>query len=359
MESDDIIEAVNSKNDGNGLKLGHNRFSGMSNEDFAKFTGGLDEAKFENEASERGFAKNKDGRKLNRLLSSQPSVNWAQQGKTGEVLNQGLCAGCYAFSTTLTVASSIAIKYDTDYVPLSEQQVIDCSKQGNSVTPAWSYNQGCSGGWIQGTFNHMAVYGLMTAEAYPYNSDETLTHGACQYDATRLSANTQNISYGGKLYNLQAALDHIQTGTINVGIKIMCDEFRLYESGIVSEADTSACISTSHAAVLVGYNDGTQCGGSSRVITTVKTCDPASESEIASGTCDVASAFMQTHETLSFKECCTETVSEETVSEDCEPHWILQNSYGTEWGMDGFMHIKAEEGWGAFKVNSLMEYVIV
>lgn len=134
----------------------------------------------------------------------------------------------------------------------------------------------------------------------------------------------------------------------------MCDEFRLYESGVMTYADTLNCTSGAHAAVIVGYDTGEAAG---RVITSVKTCDPATSDEIANNQCAISSAFIQIHETLGFKECCTETVTEE--AEQGQEHWILQNSYGTIWGEGGLMKIAVESGYGAFQVNTLMEYVNV
>lgn len=134
----------------------------------------------------------------------------------------------------------------------------------------------------------------------------------------------------------------------------MCDEFRLYESGVMTYADTAHCTSGAHAAVIVGYDSGDVAG---RVITSVKNCDPATDEEINNNQCAIPSAFMQIHETLGFAECCTETVTEE--AEVGQEHWILQNSYGTSWGEGGFMKIAVENGYGAFQINTLMEFVNV
>jgi hypothetical protein len=167
FKSDESIEAHNNQlnKQGRGIKLGHNQFSGMTNEEFARGFAGVDEAQFNEAALSKGFKDRYDGR---RKLQATSSVNWYLEGKTGEIQHQGICAGCYAFSTTLTVASTIAIQDNTPYVALSEQQIIDCSKQGNTVTPYWSYNQGCGGGWMQGTFNHIQMYGLMSQADYGY-----------------------------------------------------------------------------------------------------------------------------------------------------------------------------------------------
>ena len=41
------------------------------------------------------------------------------------------------------------------------------------------------------------------------------------------------------------------------------------------------------------------------------------------------------------------------------PYWIVQNSWGTEWGQDGFIHLAVEEGFGVSGMNMYAEWVDV
>jgi len=119
----------------------------------------------------------------------------------------------------------------------------------------------------------------------------------------------------------------------------------------MSEAAGCDPASVGHAAVIVGYNAGGQCG---RTTTTVETCTAADLGEIADGQCaDSAEYFLSAS-----NECCSSTVDE--VTEDCGPTFLIQNQYGEGWGEAGFMEVAVEQtGYGAFGMFRMLEYVNV
>lgn len=85
FKSDEAIEAHNRKltKQSRGLKLGHNQFSGITNEEFARGFAGVDQTQYNENALKNGFKKNESTGRRN--LSATPSVNWHLEGKTGEV----------------------------------------------------------------------------------------------------------------------------------------------------------------------------------------------------------------------------------------------------------------------------------
>lgn len=54
-------------------------------------------------------------------------------------------------------------------MPLSKQQILDCSYKGVKDSTGKSYrNQGCTGGNLKYAYDYMSINGNMEEEAYPY-----------------------------------------------------------------------------------------------------------------------------------------------------------------------------------------------
>lgn len=104
------------------------------------------------------------------MSADDPSIpealDWRDQGFITPPNNQKSCGSCYAFSIAHSVQGQI-FKRTGKLVPLSEQQLVDCSVQMG--------NHGCAGGSLRNTLKYLEHSGgLMREEDYPYTASVSI-----------------------------------------------------------------------------------------------------------------------------------------------------------------------------------------
>jgi hypothetical protein len=165
------------------------------------------------------------------------SLDWTKNGKVTGVKDQGQCGSCWAFSTTGSVESAIAIAHNT-LTSLSEQQLVDC---------AGSYgNAGCNGGLMDNAFKYVEAHGLCSEAAYPYTGKD----GVCKSSSCTMQANTKIASYKDVTHTENALGASCDTEPISVAIEADQAGFQMYKSGVFSGTCGK---NLDHGVLLVGY----------------------------------------------------------------------------------------------------------
>ncbi|KAJ6219535.1 hypothetical protein RDWZM_005347 [Blomia tropicalis] len=206
------------------------------------------------------------------------------------VRDQGKCGSCYIFSSMAQLEARVRIATNNSEQPIfSTQEVVDCSK----------YSQGCDGGFpylIAGKYGR--DYGVIADECYPYKGK----NGKCSlpYNSTGTKCMKRSYTlhyhyvggyYGGCNEELML-LELVKNGPITVGFEVY-DDFTSYSGGIYSHDKSkdqwrngvhfNPFQLTNHAVLIVGYGVDKQSG---------------------------------------------------------EKYWIVKNSWGKDWGLDGYFWIK-------------------
>lgn len=219
-----FVQEHNSRND-ESYAVGLNKFSDLTNEEFASFLGDNGQPE---EYTEQGP-----------VLAQPPVVapiDWRTKNVVGPVKDQGKCGSCWSFSTAGPIEEHYAIKYGSQVV-LAEQQLVDCS---------WPYgNNGCNGGLFANGYAYVKQFGMMLNSSYPYVHNDT----TCQYDESQVVVRISGtISAIRSADGLKAAL---MNGPASISLHASADSFRQYKSGVYE--DYACPTEVNHAVQTVGW----------------------------------------------------------------------------------------------------------
>lgn len=208
------------------------------------------------------------------------SYDWREHdGIVGPVKNQEQCGSCWAFSGVGALESQIAKVTGTPVV-LSEQEMVDCVKNVMAPDKSSSCCNGCMGGEMYAVYQYLIENNKEddTESQYPYKGYDQ----DCQVVPSKVKTKLKSFVSlpRGDEDSIKAAL--YNHGPISVGVNANQD-WQLYSNGIYNpseQACDSSITSMDHGVILVGYG-----------------------------------------------------------SEDGLDYWIIRNSWGDDWGENGYIRL--------------------
>ncbi|CAE8604619.1 unnamed protein product [Polarella glacialis] len=235
-----FIEAENAK--GHSYTLAVNEFTDLTPEEFASGHFGLKESAPDNKTQGWGNLPHLG----TDLFSGAPlatSVDWVAKGAVTEPKNQGQCGSCWAFSTTGSLEGAWQIA-SGKLVSLSEQQLVDCSKDGN---------MGCGGGGMDQAFEYLEKNQVCTEESYSYKA----AAGTCSQSSCIVGIPKGSVK-GFKdvpVQDTKALMEAVAQQPVSVAIEADQLAFQMYHKGVLTQACGSKL---DHGVLIVGY--GTENG---------------------------------------------------------------------------------------------------
>jgi len=196
------------------------------------------------------------------------------------VRNQGSCGSCYAYSSLAMNEARLRIKtLNQQQKVFSTQDIVECAQ----------YSQGCEGGFpylISGKYAE--DFGLVEESCNPYKGQD----GTCTTPKSCKRSYSTNYHYVGGFYGAcneaLMRVELVKNGPLAIAFEVY-DDFFGYKGGVyhhtfvkdIKNFKFNPFQLTNHAVLLVGYG-----------------------------------------------------------VENDEPYWIVKNSWGTEWGENGFFRIR-------------------
>lgn len=231
-------------------------------------------------------------RLLNQIFQVKKEFNWNNTEYLSPVKQQGSCGSCWAFSSTNALETFMRFKgYQIDR--LSEQELVDCSTENN----------GCNGGFMHKAFNYIIDNkGLSSNEDYPYlGKSNHCQKENCIIDNNNINKNItmyKNVNGSSLIqyeFNIpRSIIDRVlslQISPLCIALDASSIYFQFYKTGVI-DIQLNQTQQLNHAVLLVGY--GFDEGGL---------------------------------------------------------YWIIQNSWGTQWGDNGFCKIRVKDGDGILLTN--------
>lgn len=215
-------------------------------------------------------------------LSLDKNFDWRAKGGVTPVKDQGNCGSCWAFGTVAPLESAIKINEGIT-VDLSEQWLVSCNKETYPDGTPW----GCDGGWWAHDYHQWKAgkcggFGAILEEDFPYQAYNVPCEGSCDnHEHLYIIESWGYVGAQNDVAQTNAIKQAIEKyGPVSAAVRAT-DDWSDYddESGVYNN---HASGKVNHAITIVGWDDDLGSKGA----------------------------------------------------------WIIKNSWGTNWGYEGYMYIE-------------------
>ncbi|TKY51638.1 Cysteine proteinase 15A [Spatholobus suberectus] len=224
------------------------------------------------------------------------NCDWREKGAVTEVKMQGKCGSCWAFSTTGSIEGANFVATGK-LLNLSEQQLVDCDNKCD-MTEKTACDNGCNGGLMTNAYNYLIEAGGLEEESsYPYTGER----GECKFDSEKIAVRITNFTNIPVDEN-QIAAYLVKHGPLAMGLNAIF--MQTYIGGISCPLICGKKW-LNHGVLLVGY------GAKGFSILRLRN----------------------------------------------KPYWIIKNSWGKQWGEDGYYRLC--RGHGMCGMNTMVSAAMV
>lgn len=175
-------------------------------------------------------------------------VDWRKvPGRVGPVKDQGHCGSCWAFATTGVLEGQQYRFNMSEVVPLSEQNLIDCSKS----------DLGCKGGIMSHALLDIAKeHGIESEKDYPYLDLKGPVEHKCTFNRSQSVMNIRGIRMVPFPYENHLKKAVAKVGPIASGVYVP-PELVHYKSGVFYY-DEYSDQDPNHGVLIVGYGTNSE-----------------------------------------------------------------------------------------------------
>jgi len=223
------------------------------------------------------------GRRNLRSADWPESIDWRARSPSviTPVKDQGLCGSCWAFAAASVLESHLAIATGK-LLSLSPQELVSCAPNYNHC----GGDGGCSGSTAELAYDYVAEHGLVTEWAAGYTSyygKSRHCHLQEDHDGYFMDAKASVDGFSSLPTN---SYDSLMYAVGNIGpvvLSVAASNWTFYSGGVLDDSDMTSHYDINHAVVLEGYG---------------------------------------------------------TDEETGEDYWLVRNSWGVEWGENGYIRLK-------------------
>jgi len=171
-------------------------------------------------------------------------VDWRQASPPvlTPIKDQGQCGSCWAFSSTETIESALAIGTGNLTV-LSPQNIVSCTPNPDQC----GGSGGCDGATEELAFTYVQQHGITTEANWPYYAQT----GVCNQFAHTPVATIEGCI---KLKENNSTVLQFAVATVGpISVSVDASTWSSYKSGIYTGCDAEKYSDIDHAVLLVGY----------------------------------------------------------------------------------------------------------